>query len=82
MKGLVDHQMAVAVGMRDPKNIEEARQALETYRSLQDELSRGAKVRNVPGMREENNQNDDNRFVTKGELRSLGIICRKTLTRR
>ena len=46
-KGLGDQQMAVAVGMKDPKTIEEARITLETYRSLQDEIGKGSKVRNV-----------------------------------
>jgi len=38
--------MAIAVGMKDSKTIEEARHALETYRSLpHDDTSQGPKVR-------------------------------------
>ena len=49
LKGLPDQQMAVAVGMREPATIDEARQILEMYNSLKDEV-KGTRVRIVqPG---------------------------------
>lgn len=37
IKGLLDQQAALHIGMKDPKTIEEARTILETYNSLRDE---------------------------------------------
>ena len=38
LKGLPDQQTAVSVGMREPATIDEARQILEMYNSLRDEV--------------------------------------------
>lgn len=47
IKGLPDQAMAVSIGMKEPKNIMEAQAAVETYSSLKEESSRGARVRSV-----------------------------------
>lgn len=47
LRGLPDQTAAMAVGMRDPKTVEEARAALETYTSLRDETGRPPRVRAV-----------------------------------
>lgn len=47
IRGLGDPQMALAVGMKDPNTIEEAREILETYYSLRDKMKTGNKVRMV-----------------------------------
>ena len=59
LKGLPDQQMAVAVGMREPASIDEARQILEMYNNLKDEV-KGTRVRIVqPG-----EVPSDSQFVT------------------
>ena len=40
IRGLSDQQMIIAVGMRNPKTIEAAKEALETYLTLRDELGK------------------------------------------
>lgn len=47
LKGMSDQQLAVAVGMKDPQTIDDAREMVETYNSLRDDVSRGQKVRMV-----------------------------------
>ena len=47
IKGLQDPQMAVAVGMQDPKTMEEARTALDMYTSLKEETAKSPRVRVV-----------------------------------
>ena len=37
IRGLTDQQMVLAVGMKDPKTVEEAQNVLDTYTSLRDE---------------------------------------------
>ncbi|MCG8045674.1 MAG: zinc finger domain-containing protein [Candidatus Thiodiazotropha endolucinida] len=37
IRGLTDQQMVLAVGMKDPKTVEEAQNILDTYNSLKDE---------------------------------------------
>ena len=64
LKGLSDPQMAVAVGMKDPRTLEEARAALDTYSSLKDDLGR------VPRVRVANKVAEDE-FVTQQQLRSF-----------
>ena len=64
LKGLGDHQTSIAVGMRDPQTIEEARAAYETYGSLRDDAARPSRVRAVTI------EEDD--YVTKKELKSFG----------
>ena len=41
VKGLNDQQMVLAVGMKDPRTIEEARTAAETYLGLREETGKG-----------------------------------------
>ena len=68
LKGLPDQQMAVAVGMREPASIDEARQILEMYNSLKDEV-KGTRVRTVqPG----EEVPSDSQFVTEKRLREFG----------
>lgn len=47
LKGMSDQQLAVAVGMKDPQTIDDAREMVETYNSLRDDVSRGQKIRMV-----------------------------------
>ena len=66
LKGLPDQQMAVAVDMREPGTIDEARQILEMYNSLKDEV-KGSRVRIVqPG------EEVDSQFVTEKRLKEFG----------
>ena len=55
-KGLGDSHMALAVGMKDPKTIDDAREILETYYSLKDE-TKVPKVRMVRQQHQEQCQN-------------------------
>lgn len=68
LKGLPDQQMAVAVGMREPATIDEARQILEMYNSLRDEV-KGTRVRIVQSGEE---IPADSQFVTEKRLREYG----------
>ena len=45
LKGLPDQNTAVAVGMKDPQTLEEARTAWETYSSLREDLGRPPRAR-------------------------------------
>ena len=47
LRGLSDQQLAVAVGMKDPKTIDDAREMVETYNSLRDDVGRSQRVREV-----------------------------------
>lgn len=47
LRGLNDQNIAVAVGMKDPKTIDDAREMVETYYSLRDYVGRNQKVRSV-----------------------------------
>jgi len=44
LKGFQDQNMAVAVGMKDPQTVNDAREMIETYNSLKDDVGRGQKV--------------------------------------
>lgn len=70
LKGLPDQQMAIAVGMKNPKNLEDAREALDTYTSLRDEVNAKAKVRAVQSSQAQ--PSDGNKFVTEERLQSFG----------
>ena len=71
LKGLNDQAMAVAVGMKDPRSIEEARIALETYRSLQDEVGK-SKVRQVSQQYDgKRTRENEEKYVTEESLRTL-----------
>ena len=75
LKGLPDQQMAVAVGMREPSTIDEARQILEMYNSLKDEV-KGSRVRIVqPG----EDIPSDSQFVTEKRLREFGTEIKSTI---
>jgi uncharacterized protein (UPF0147 family) len=76
LKGLTDSQMAIAVGMKDPKNVEEARQAVETYWSIKDE-TRGHKVRAATAV--STSDDKDNSFVTEARLQSFGNEIKQSL---
>lgn len=65
LKGLGDHQTSIAVGMRDPQTIEEARAAFETYGSLREDAAKPPRVRAV-------SMKDEEQYVTKSELKSFG----------
>lgn len=47
LKGLQDPAMAVAVGMKEPQTMEEARTALDTYNSLREDVAKPPRVRAV-----------------------------------
>ena len=75
LKGLPDQQMAVAVGMREPATIDEARQILEMYNSLKDEV-KGNRVRFVqPG----ENPSGDAQYVTEKRLREFGAELKSNI---
>ena len=57
LRGLNDQTLAVAVGMKDPKTIDDAREMVETYNSLRDDVGRNQKVRSV-SFRDNPNQKD------------------------
>ena len=52
LKGLQDPAMAVAVSMKDPQTMEEARTAVDMYRSLQEDASKPPRVRAIPTRKE------------------------------
>ena len=64
IRGLTDQQMVLAVGMKDPKTVEEAQNILDTYHSLRDEAKPGGAIRakavwqNKPG----------SKFITESRL--------------
>jgi len=66
IKGLLDQQAALQIGMKDPKTIDEARTILETYNSLKDEVKIG-RVREISA-----SGNSSSEFVTEKRLQSFG----------
>ena len=75
LKGLPDQQMAVAVVMREPATTDEARQILEMYNSLKDEV-KGSRVRIVqPG----EDIPSDSQFVTEKRLREFGTEIKSNI---
>ena len=64
LKGLSHPQMAVAVGMKNPQTLDEARAALDTYSSLKEDLGRVPRVRVAIAAEEDE-------FVTQQQLRSF-----------
>jgi hypothetical protein len=65
MRGLPDQQVVLAVGMKEPKTVEEARAAVETYTSLKDDMSRGHRIRAV--------QEKSPDFVTEKRLEEFRV---------
>ena len=65
LKGLADQQTAVAVGMKDPLTLEDARAALET--GLRDDLGRPPRARVVTAVDDQEAQ-----FVTHHHLKQFG----------
>ena len=47
LRGLSDQQLVVAVGMKNPKTIDDAREMVKTYNSLRDDVGRSQRVREV-----------------------------------
>lgn len=76
LKGLPDQQMAVAVGMREPATIDEARQILEMYNSLKDEV-KGPRIRIVQP--EEEISQKDSQYVTEKGLREFGTEIKSNI---
>ena len=68
LKGLPDPQMAIAVGMKDPQTLDEARTVLDTYNSLRDETAKPPRVRAVQSPP----AGDKNGFVTEARLQEFG----------
>lgn len=73
LKGLQDPAMAVAVGMKDPQTMEEARSALDTYNSLREDSSKPPRVRAIqlPAV-DTKGAAEANHYVTKGRLQEFG----------
>ena len=63
LRGLSDQQLAVAVGMKDPKTIDDAREMVETYNSLRDDVGRSQRVAQLslkgPKRKKENPRGDN-----------------------
>lgn len=80
LKGLQDSAMAVAVGMKDPQTMEEARSALDTYNSLCDDikLPRVRAIQSVP----EKSNNTSKDCVTEERLHEFGQELRASFSKR
>ncbi|MCG7878301.1 MAG: hypothetical protein JAY75_21690 [Candidatus Thiodiazotropha taylori] len=64
IRGLCDQQMVLAVGMKDPKTVEDAQNILETYTSLRDESKPSGAVRSKAVRPNKN----EFRFITESRL--------------
>ncbi len=78
LRGITDPQASLAVGMRGPQSIEEALQALETYRSLKDDSGKGTRVRSVQPSSPEKGQ----KYVTESRLQEFGKEITTSIGRR
>ena len=78
LKGLQDPAMAVAVGMKDPQTMEEARTAVDMYRSLQEDASKPPRVRAI---QPEKSTVRDNQYVTERRLEEFGRGITSTITK-
>ncbi len=78
VKGIPDRQVAIAVGMREPETMEEARSALDTYRSLQEEAVKPPRVRAVQSAGGANPKDDA--FVTEKRLQKFGKELKSSFT--
>ena len=76
IRGLNDQPMAIAVGMKNPTNIEEAKEAVEIYSSLRDEMGKTSTAR-VRALQTENQIDaqptctGENSSVTQKQLNDL-----------
>ena len=84
IRGLSDQQMTLAVGMKNPSNLKEAQEAVETYLSLRDELIKtpSARVRAIQSApnQDENRQGpveSDVDTVTQKQLNDLIVTLDK-----
>ncbi len=96
LKGLNDQQMALTVGMKDPKSLEEARSAAETYLALRDETGKGSltKIRSVQpestqmeeaeniSEKEETSSHASGESMMAGLLRQLEALLQDTENKR
>ena len=78
LKGLQNPAMAVAVGMKDPRTMEEARTAVDMYRSLQEDTSKPPHVRAI---QPEKRTVRDNQYVTERRLEEFGKEITSTITK-
>ena len=74
LKGLLDSQAALLIGMQDPKTIDQAREMLDNYSSIREDVKGGMRVRSVDTNKED--------YVTESRLRDFGRdlksdICKK-----
>ena len=77
VRGLPDPQMAITVGIKNPTTMEEAREAVDTYVSLREEVQRPPRARVVGtqnAQKSTSNQKGPNpgSFVTEGRLQQFG----------
>ena len=80
LKGLPDQQMSVTVGMRDPRTIDEAQTAVETYNSLKDEVGKSVRVRSTQAAECQDDPNTA--FVTEGRLQAFGKQITNSMDRK
>ena len=69
LKGLPDAQMAIAVGMKDPGTLDEARTILDTYNSLHDETVKPPRVRAIQSTTPGDKAAE---YVTEARLQEFG----------
>lgn len=71
LKGLPDGHTAVAVGMKNPQTLEEARTALDMYTSLKEE-TKSTRVRAVQPQTKNPAKDNGRMFVTEARLQEFG----------
>ena len=76
IKGLLDQQASLFIGMKEPKTIDEARTILETYNSLRDEVKPSIKVRSVEANQSKPVSSD---YVTEARLQTFGRDIKTSL---
>ena len=69
LKGLQDSQAALFIGMQDPKTIDQARELLDNYTSIRDDV-KGPRVRNIDQKQE---------YVTEARLQDFGRDLKSSL---
>lgn len=69
LRGLSDQQLAVAVGMKDPRTIDDAREMVETYNSLRDDMGRSQRVRSVKFEDDSNKELSNQRRQMKSNIK-------------
>ena len=81
LRGLNDLTLAVAVGMKDPKSIADAREMVETYNRVQDNVGRNQKVHSVSFLDNSNQKDPKSKWSVASDTKERHVSLSRKLNR-